>query len=427
MNLVKLSWRNLWYKPLGTVLSLVLVAFGVGLLSLISLFQRQFTDQFEKNQAGIDLVVGAKGSPLQLILNSMFHIDAPTGNVAIKDVAFLFNPKNPYIADAIPLSVGDSYRGFRIIGTNQDILDLYPAEMASGRKWEKDMEVTIGAQISIETGLQVGDSFYSSHGFNDGDLEHDEGEKFVVVGQLEPHGSVVDKLILCTSEAIWAVHEGHEHDDHVNHDQGAEEGDVTSVKRDSISVAKSFLDYPDKQISSVLVRFAADKRTAIPVINMPRNINENTPLMATSPPYELNKLMANVGTVMYAAKALALLIAIISGLSVFISLFNNLRERRQELAMMRVAGAKPRQLLLMILCEALLTGILGAIIGLVLAHVALFFISNMLDDQFHYSLDVLRIYPVEWLILSVTLVISIIAGLLPAFKAYKTNIIENLR
>jgi len=427
MNLLKLSWKNLWYKPLGTILSLVLVAFGVGLLSMISLFQKQFSEQFEKNQAGIDLVVGAKGSPLQLILNSMFHIDAPTGNVAIKDVAFLFNPKNPYIADAIPLSVGDSYKGFRIVGTNQEILDLYPAELQSGSLWNSGMEVTIGAQIAAETGLKVGDTFFSSHGFNEGDLEHDDGEKFVVVGQLKPHGSVIDKLILCTSEAIWSVHAGHDHDEHEGHDHSEMGIDSTHVKSDSSFVMKTFLDYPEKQISSVLVRFEDDKRTAIPVINMARNINENTPLMATSPPYELNKLMANVGTVMTTAQAIGLLIAMISALSVFISLFNNLRERQQELAMMRVSGAKPKQLLLMILSEAVLTGIVGAIIGLILAHVGLYFISALLDDQFHYSLNVLRIYPIEWVILGVTIVISIVAGLLPAMKAYRTNIIDNLR
>lgn len=439
MNLLHVSWKNLWNKSLSTILSLILIAFGVGLLSVLVLFQNQFSEQFEKNQAGIGMVVGAKGSPLQLILNSMFHIDAPTGNIKIKDAAFLFNKKNPYIENSVPLSVGDSYKSFRIIGTDHSILDLYSNELSEGKLWSDKMEVTVGFQVAQELNLALGDEFYSSHGFNEGDLEHDEGEKFKIVGILAAHGSVIDKLILANTEAIWSVHDSHGHSDesidheHEGHDHGSGDHDhnhenvsVVDSLRARGPKEKSFLDYPEKEITSVLIQFKEDKKRAIPVINMPRGITENTPLMATAPAYELNKLMANVGSGIKGLKYLAMLIAIISALSIFISLYNNLRDRKHELAMMRVVGAKPVQLFKLILFEAIIIGIIGSIIGLILSHLAMMFISGMLNNQFHYGLDSWKLYPAEFIILGATIFISVIAGLFPAWKAYRTDIIKNL-
>ena len=127
MNIFQISWKNIINKPLNTTLSLVLFALGVGLISLLLMLNKQIQDKFEKNLAGIDLVLGAKGSPLQLILSSMYHIDAPTGNVSLKEIRPFMNPKHPLIETAIPLSMGDSYRAYRILGTDQTILPLYAA------------------------------------------------------------------------------------------------------------------------------------------------------------------------------------------------------------------------------------------------------------------------------------------------------------
>lgn len=422
MNLGKVSWKNVWIKPWSTILSVVLIAFGVGLLSLLFMFKKQFTEQFDRNQAGVDLVAGAKGSPLQLILNSMFHVDAPTGNIKIKDAAFLFNPKNPYIEDAVPLSIGDSYKTFRIVGTDNSIFDFYQTKIETGRQQEKIMEVVLGAQVQLETALEIGSTFYSSHGFNEGDLEHDHGIPFKVVGILSPHNSVMDKLIITDYSSIWEVHESHDHStsDSTEINEAIEGTDSTRLATGPTVIT----DFPEKDITSVLVRFKSDKKRAIPVINMPRNINENTSIMATSPTYQLNKLLANLGAALKAVSYLAILIGLISALSVFISLYNNLKERKHELAMMRVAGARPIQLVALILMEALFIGLIGAFLGLFLAHFGLWIISSLLDAQFHYALDAWRVNQVEIILLISTCVVSLIAGIIPAIRAYRTNIID---
>lgn len=439
MNLFAVSWKNILAKPWSSILSIILIAFGVGLLTVIVLFQKQFAEQFDKNQAGIDMVVGSKGSPLQLILNSMFHVDAPTGNIKIDDAKFLFNPKNPYIENAIPLSIGDSYKSYRIVGTNNDFLTLYPTEIAEGKWWEETMDVVLGAQVAGELDMKVGDTFYSSHGFNEGDLEHDEGESFRVKGILQAHGSVIDKLLLTHFTSIWDVHGEHNHNDHEDmpsldsdehnheHNHQHQSSDQDSFSNNIARIDKSVTDFPDQEITSVLVQFKPDKKRAIPVINMPRNINENTDVMAAAPAYELNKLLANVASVLKALSYLAILIGIISALSVFISLYNNLKERRYELGMMRVSGANSIQLFSLILYEALMIGLIGTIVGLLLAHLASWVLSGMLNQQFHYGLDAFRLYPEELLIVAVTLLISLVAGLVPALKAYNTDVIKSLQ
>ena len=455
MGILYISWKNVKKKGLSTFLSVILIAFGVGLLSLLLQFNKQFGEQFERNQAGIDLVVGSKGSPLQLILNSMFHVDAPTGNISIKDAAFLFNPKNPYIKTAIPLSIGDSHKTFRIIGTTPQFLDLYDAKLSEGTLWGKPLEVVIGKAVANETKLEIGSTFFSSHGFNEGDLEHDEGAPFVVTGILESSGTVADKIILTSYASIWEVHGGHDHGGHGenheeeehNHDDHNHEGHdheghshvegASAQSKDNatadnlgspkLSAIEEMLQFPEKEITSVLVKFHADKKRAVPVINMPRNINENTAVMATAPTYELNKLLANVGAVLKALSYLALLIAIISALSIFISLFNNLKDRQYELAMMRVSGGSPMLLAKYIFCEALIIGFLGFVIGIFLAHIGVFFISSMLDNQFHYNMNGFSFYKEEVYLGVATLLISGIAAIIPAIKAYQTDIIKSLQ
>ncbi|MEM9888415.1 MAG: ABC transporter permease, partial [Bacteroidota bacterium] len=193
MNLLQLSWKNLTYKPLSMLLSILLFALGVGLISLLFLLEDQIQKNFDKNLAGVDLVVGAKGSPLQLILSSMYHIDAPTGNITVKEARPFLNPKHPLIQKAIPLSMGDSYRGYRIVGTTTDILDFYEASVAQGNIWERNFEVTIGASIAATLGMKIGDEFKSSHGFvDDEDLAHDDAASFKVVGILAESGTVLD-------------------------------------------------------------------------------------------------------------------------------------------------------------------------------------------------------------------------------------------
>ncbi|MEZ4931318.1 MAG: ABC transporter permease, partial [Saprospiraceae bacterium] len=352
MNLLKLSWKNLLHKPLNLALTLILFALGVGLISLLLNLNTQLEENFNKNLAGIDLVLGAKGSPLQLILCSMYHVDNPTGNINIGKAKAFLNPKHPLIKDAVPLSLGDSYRNYRIVGTTYDILELYNAKLAEGDLWANNMEVTIGAAVADVLHLHIGDTFKSSHGLVEGIEEHEHD--FKVVGILQPAGSVIDQLILCNTQSIWDSHEhqsavgsGHsaeeaedEHD-HEGHDHSHDKVPPTSY--DSLTLRNAatadrmeLLNNEDKDITAILIKYKS--RTNIQALNMGRNINENTELLAAAPPIEVARLQTNLGGGTKVLTQLAGVIVFVSGLSIFISLFSSLRERKYELALMRVMG-----------------------------------------------------------------------------------------
>ncbi|MDP4813330.1 MAG: ABC transporter permease, partial [Saprospiraceae bacterium] len=341
MSILHLSWKNILNKPLNLVLNLVLFALGVGLISLLLLVNVQLEDKFEKNFAGIDLVIGAKGSPLQLILSSLYHLDAPTGNMPVSEAKAFLNPKHPIFKSAIPLSLGDSHRGYRIVGTNTGFIDLYAAKFADGKLFEENMEVVVGATVAKNLNIKLADEFKSSHGLiEDENLVHEDAAPFKVVGILEKTGSVIDQLIVTKTQSIWAVHDEHDHEaeestehehneaEH-NHDEAGHEHEHDEAEH---SEDLPLTSYEDKSITSLLVKF---KGRNIQALNMARNINENTNFQAATPAIEINRLYTLLGVGEEALKAMALLIIFVSGLSIFISLFSSLRERKYELAVMR--------------------------------------------------------------------------------------------
>jgi putative ABC transport system permease protein len=398
--MVKIAWKNIWHKPLHALLSLLLFALGVGLVSFLCLLNGQMQENFEKNLADIDVVLGAKGSPLQLILCSMYHIDSPTGNIKLKDAQPFLNPNHPLIAKAVPLSLGDSYKGYRIIGTIPSFVTLYQATIAQGRLFAAPLEAVLGANIAAATGLQINDEFSSSHGLINDGLDNTHDQKFKVVGIYEPTGSVIDQLITTPLESIWQVHESHETESHEAHE--AEEHSITSL----------LLQYRSK--------------TNFQVLNFPRNINENTNLQAAVPAMEMNRLYAMLGLGERALRGLALLILFVSGLSIFISLFNSLKERRYELALMRVMGASRLRLFIQILIEALLLSLVGCCIGLLLSHSSMAFFATYLKDEFRYTFTAWRFLKEEYYLIASVLGISIVAGLLPAIMAFRTDIAKTL-
>jgi len=428
MNLLKLSWKNLTHKPLTMLLSLILFALGVGLISLLLQINQQVQEKFEKNLANIDLVIGAKGSPLQMILCNMYHIDNPTGNISIKEARPFLNPKHPLIRLAVPLSLGDSYRNFRIVGTTHEILDsIYPSQLAAGKRWERDMEVTIGAIVAEETGLKVGDQFHSSHGFmDDGVNVHDHGSGFQVVGILEASGTVADQLILCNNRSIWLVHE-HEEEQPVtdsaqiaqhNHDHDHDHS------HDHAGHSKPLIEEVDKDITSVLIRYKS--RTNWRALNMPRSINENTDMQAASPAYEIARLTDMMGTGEKILRQLALIIVIVSGLSIFISLFSSLKDRKYELALMRVMGATPGKIFMLIILEGLILAFLGYLLGIVISHLGLEFFGRYLEASHRYSFNAFQLMKEELWLLGGALLIGLIAAILPAIQASRTDISETL-
>jgi putative ABC transport system permease protein len=421
MSILHLSWKNILNKPLNLVLNLVLFALGVGLISLLLLVNVQLEDKFEKNFAGIDLVIGAKGSPLQLILSSLYHLDAPTGNMPVSEAKAFLNPKHPIFKSAIPLSLGDSHRGYRIVGTNTGFIDLYAAKFADGKLFEENMEVVVGATVAKNLNIKPGDEFKSSHGLiEDENLVHEDAAPFKVVGILKKTGSVIDQLIVTKTQSIWAVHDEHDHEaeESAEHDHNEAEHNHEHDEAEH-SEDLPLTSYEDKSITSLLVKF---KGRNIQALNMARNINENTNFQAATPAIEINRLYTLLGVGEEALKAMALLIIFVSGLSIFISLFSSLRERKYELAVMRTLGARPGFLFQLIIFEGIIIAVLGYFCGIALSHGSMVLLADFLEKSYRYDFSAAIFLKEEIYIFGGSLVIGIIAAIIPAFQASKTDI-----
>lgn len=421
MRIASLAWKNLVHRPLGPLLSILLLALGTALIVLLLLLNKQLEEQFERNLQGIDLVIGAKGSPLQLLLSSVYHVDAPTGNIAVTEAAPYLKENHPIISRAVPLALGDSYSGYRIVGTTSAFRELYELEVGTGGWWLHASEVVVGRQVANRLDLTPGDVIYSAHGVtSDTNLTHKD-HPLKVVGILQPSGTVADQLLLTSVATVWETHG--DHSEHVHHDHEDHSHEHEHLPTTAAEEAAWIVERQDEELTSLLLSFRAQNFQSL---SMPRAVNEYTSMMAANPVFEVSRLRSLLGTGTDALRYLALVIMIVSGLSVFIALYGSLRERRSELALMRTMGAGPWKLFAVLMSEGLLLAFAGAVLGLLLGHSAMIFLSASLEGGYGYVFTAMRFLPGELIVLAGAFGLGSLAALLPALQARRTEIAEAL-
>ncbi len=414
MNLFKISWSNLRDKPLSSFLSGLLMTLGIAIISLLLLLNKQLDDQFRRNIRGIDMVLGAKGSPLQLILSSIYQIDSPVGNIPLAEAERL--TRNPMIKTAIPLALGDNYRSFRIVGTNKQYLDHFEATVGQGKLFVADLECVIGSRVAETTGLKIGDLFAGSHGLDEAGEAHEE-TKYKVVGILNPSNSVADQLILTPVSSVWAIHEHHEHEEEDKKQEGVADADHDHEGEAHAEHAEE----EEREITSMLIKF----RNPMGMM-LARGINNNSKLQAAMPQIEVNRLFELLGVGVETLRYLALAIIFVAGISVFVSLYNSLKERRYEMALMLSMGATRSQLFTMLLLEGLVLALIGFVAGLLISRLSLWLISGYVQGTYHYNLANFGIQPEEWYTLVAAIGIGLVAAALPAIGVYRMNISRTL-
>jgi putative ABC transport system permease protein len=409
MNLVSLVWAYLKAKPLHTALNLLLLSLGIAVITIIISFTNQLNDRINTNSKGIDLVVGAKGSPLQLILCNIFHVDFPTGNIGLAEAEKI--SKNRLVRKAIPLALGDSFQSFRIIGTNHDYTNLYHSTLENGLLWKRDMEVTLGSNVAAQTRLKVGDTFTSSHGLTAGGHAHEE-MKFKVTGTLSRSNTVIDNLILTNIESIWLVHDIHTGVEDYDSAKNVNRSRVPSPLVPSVAMGDSL-----KEITSLLIQY----RSPMGAIQLPRLINSQSSLQAASPAFESARLFSILGIGVGILTGFAYLLIFISALSIFIALYNALQERRYDLAIMRTMGASKSKLVFSVLLESSFLTFLGALLGIALGHGTMALLTLVEETQ-KAGISSIIFFPEEWIILAGSLLLGLLCGLLPAMQVYRTDI-----
>jgi len=389
-----LAWMGA--RPLLTALSLALVALGVGTVVLVGLVTEQLEDRLTRDAQGVDLVVGARGSPLQLVLAGVYHLDVPPGNIpltALAEVRAL-----PRVAEAVPLSLGDSFRGFRIVGTELALMDWLGGSLAVGQRFAAPMQAVLGAEAARLTGLAPGARFAGQHGLTADGPVHDD-QIYTVSGVLAPTGGVLDRLILTPLESVWLVHEG----------------EPTDPAERAVLEA-------EREITLMLVRYDSP----LAAVSLPRAINSAGRLLAASPSFESARLMGLLGVGVDLLHLLAGLILVMAGLSVFVALLQTLSERHQELALLRLLGARPAGLVGLLLIESLLLTCSGAMLGVMGAHLALWLAGQWTVAGVGVPLQPWFFASIEaWVLLGAP-VLGALAALFPAWRAGRLALADAL-
>jgi putative ABC transport system permease protein len=376
-------------------LTVLLMALGVTTILLLLSSESALKEQFLKDAAGVDLVVGAKGSPLQLVLSSLYHADLPTGNIRISDAQSLCHHRD--IASCVQLALGDTYQGFRIVG-----LDIATRDWGLGISEDgirtlppnvlplKPLQALIGHEVARQTGLQIGNRFVGSHGLA-GDGHHHDALPYNVVGILPQTGTVQDRLILTPVESVHKVH--------------AEAGEQAA-----------------KEITALLIKVKSLRA----VIGLPRWINANTPLMAAHPATEITRLYAMLGGGLDGLRGLSFAMIGAALLSLFIVLYTSLSARLPDLAMLRVVGWSRARIAGLMLAEGLGIALAGIMTGLLLALVALPWFAAFIGLPL-VQLSARSVFSLSMLgVLAGVFSLSVLSCILPVWKVYRLSIARTL-
>lgn len=383
MTLTRLALSYLAARPMASLLNALLIALGVATVSALLLVMQQSEDRVTREASPVDLVVGAKGSPLQLILSAVFHADVPTGNVSLAEAEKILT--HPMVAASTPLALGDSFRGHRIVGTDPSLLALYGATIAKGRLFEDEMEAVIGAAVARRHGVALGAEIAGVHGLAEAGPAHAD-HPYRVTGILAPTGTVLDRLVLTSVESVWHVHE---------HGNAAERREVTAL----------------------LIRYATPLAAAL----LPRLVNAGTTMQAASPAYETARLFELLGVGVAVLEGFAVVLMAGGGLSLLVGLHAALQQRRRDFALMRLLGARPSWLAGLALAEGVTLLLAGSILGLALGHAAVEALGAWLQASGGWPLTGWTWVPGEVVLVGLVVGLGALSCLLPAWQAYRSD------
>lgn len=416
MNLLSLSFAYIRARWLTSALLVLLLALGVATVSLLLHFSHQAEERLTRDARGFDMVVGAKGSPLQLILSSIYHMDIPTGNIPLSEAKRL--ERHPQVKQAIPLALGDSYHGFRIVGTQPSYISHYKAELGDGKPFTAPLEVVIGARVARETRLTIGGTFAGSHGLSEGGEEHADSP-YKVAGVLKPTGTVIDRLILTPVESVWKVHGDEAHHDHgeeahEEHEHHAHDHDEHEEQAGEI--------HPSDEITALLITY----RSPTAAMSLPREINRTTSMQAASPAFETARLLSLLGIGLDTLRLFGIILIVSAVAGMLVAIYQSMQERRYDLALMRVLGGSKAMLMRQVVMETgllLAAGILG---GLFLSHAGLALLPLFSAQLKDVGFTPLRLLPEEIAVAAGLLVAGLLVALLPALAAYRVDVSQTL-
>jgi putative ABC transport system permease protein len=415
--LFKLSFRSILNRKLTTSLTLLSIALSVALYLSIQQIRYGARENFSNTINQTDLIVGAKGGSLQLLLYSIFHMGSATQNISF--ATYSKWSSNPAIDWTIPISLGDSHRGFRVVGTNDNFYKHYRFHhdhsigFVAGTSPSDIFDVVLGAEVAHALNYKIGDSIVLSHGISEGESIFNHGDKpFKITGILNPTRTAVDRALYINLEGLEAIH--------MDWKDGVPPDENESTKPELIRKKKIKIG----QITSFLMR----AKSRIDVLRIQREINNETsePLMAVIPGVALSELWRGLSYAENALQAISAMVILVGLLGMLVSIYTSLNERRREIAILRSIGATKFKIMGLLVIESCLLSFFGSIFGVALMFLALFILKPILEFQFGIFIE-LRVLSLEdFIFLGAVVGFGIVLGILPALKAYRNSLIDGL-
>lgn len=415
MTLLKLTWKSLLNRKATVFLTIVSISLSVALLLGVEKVRYQVKDSFSSTVSGTDLIVGARSGQINLLLYSVFRIGNATNNISWESYEKI--SQHQKVKWSIPLSLGDSHKGFRVLGTNTDYFRHYkygksiPLQFVEGREFNQLFDVVLGAEVARELHYQLGDKIVIAHGAGNAALiEHDD-KPFNVVGILKPTGTPVDNTLHVSLEAIEAIH--------VDWKSGVRLPGI------NISAEKTQkMQLQPKQITA----FMLGLHSRLSTFHLQRSINnyKREPLLAILPGLTLQELWQMFGLAEKALVVVTMLVAISSLIGLLTLMLTSLNERRREMAILRSVGARPGHIFMLLTLESVIITLLSLLFGTLLYFSVLIVASPLLEETFGILLHAQGFTAVQLSWLGVMLIVGCVVGVIPGYKAYRQSLSDGM-
>ncbi|WPL17052.1 acidobacterial duplicated orphan permease [Thiorhodovibrio winogradskyi] len=415
MAILSLAWKSLWNRRFTALLTLLSIALSVALLLGVERLRQEARASFANTLTGTDLIVGARGGPVQLLLYAVFRLGDATNNISwqsYQDIARL-----PRVAWTVPLSLGDSHRGYRVVGTNQDYFRHYQygreqrLALAKGAVFADLYEAVLGAEVAAKLGYRLEDGIILAHGAGDISFARHDDKPFRVAGILKPTGTPVDRTVHVSLQAIEAIH--------VDWQSGA------PVPGRQVSAEQTRnLDLTPKAITAALVGLDAK----IATFQVQRAINNypEEPLLAILPGVALSQLWDLIGIAENALLVVSAFVVLVGLIGMLTALLTSLNARRREMAILRSVGARPAHVFALVMGEAAVLMLLGIAAGLGLLHALLLIAQPLLQNTFGLVITLGAPSLGEWQLLAALVLAGGLVGSLPAYLAYRHALVDGL-
>ena len=415
-TIFSIAAKSLRSRKYSVGLTIFSIAISITLLLLVETIRVQAKDNFVNTLSGTDLIVGSRSGSIQLLLYSIFHIGNPTNNVSWESYKKI--SKHPRIRWSVPISLGDSHKGFRVIGTHEDIFKFYKYSKSrkitfmDGGPFEDIFDCVLGSKVATKLGYKLGDEITLSHGMGNVSLYEHKNLQFTVSGILKPTGTPIDESILVSIKGIEAVH------------IGWESGVATET-----GPSKSELDSNDPRLEpKTITAFLLGLQSKHDIFNIQSAINKykSEPLLAILPGVTLLELWRIVGVIEKVLLVIAVFVIFSSLLGMLAILLSTLNERRREIAVFRSVGASPATIFRLLMLESLFLLVISVLLGLAFYYLSIILLNPLLQQLFGIIIELSAPSGLQWLLLGGIILAGLLFTLIPAFQTYKNSLQDGL-